>query len=250
MLYKTEGIIIRAIDYGEGNKIVTIFTESFGKVGVMARGAKKIKSRHSAVTQPFTQGVYTYYKGNANALATLNDGEIVQTYYHSDIEKMAYTAYVTEWVDRVWEEKEPSPYLYAQYKAALEAIKADKDGQIIAHVFELKMLQLVGYKPIFHHCTSCGSEDGLQHFNPSSGGMVCGKCVQTERQFTLPVNGKSLLLLRLLERMDLNRLGKVHVSAETKSQLKELFRSFIDEHLPLRWKSRPFLDQLEKFHQD
>lgn len=52
MLEKCEGIVIRTTDYGETNKITTLYTREWGKVGVMARGAKKTNSRLSAVTQP------------------------------------------------------------------------------------------------------------------------------------------------------------------------------------------------------
>lgn len=53
MLIKSEGIVLRTTDYGETNKIVTLLTREHGKIGVMARGAKKSNSRLSAISQPF-----------------------------------------------------------------------------------------------------------------------------------------------------------------------------------------------------
>ena len=58
MLQKCEGIILRTTDYGETNKIVSLFTRELGKYGVMAKGAKKTKSRLAAITQPFTYGIF------------------------------------------------------------------------------------------------------------------------------------------------------------------------------------------------
>ncbi len=58
LMKKVEGIIIRTTDYGETNKVVTIFTKEFGKLGVMARGAKKPKSRLSSASQLFMYGVF------------------------------------------------------------------------------------------------------------------------------------------------------------------------------------------------
>lgn len=61
MLYRLEGIVIRSMDYGEGNKIITLCTESGGKIGVLVRGAKKPKSRHAGLTQVFTHGEYVFF---------------------------------------------------------------------------------------------------------------------------------------------------------------------------------------------
>lgn len=59
MLHRVEGIVIRSMDYGEGNAIITLCTENAGKVGVLVRGAKS-KSRHAALIQPFTLGQYVF----------------------------------------------------------------------------------------------------------------------------------------------------------------------------------------------
>lgn len=247
MLYKVEGIVIRTMDYGEGDKIITLFTELNGKVGVMARGAKKVKSRHAAVTQLFTYGVYTYYKGSG--MASLNDGEIIQSFYplRSDIMKTAYSAYIVEWLDRVLDEKDASAYLFFQLKGALVAIEQDKDPQIISHLFELKMLQITGYTPVFNGCISCGVSSNLHHFSPDSGGVLCSTCSPTHEHLII-LTDKTLKLLRLFQKMDLTNVGSIQVSDESKNQLKHLFRSFIDSHVSLRWKSRHFLDQMDSFH--
>ncbi|GIQ65347.1 hypothetical protein PACILC2_39150 [Paenibacillus cisolokensis] len=61
MLYRVEGIVIRSMDYGEGNKIVTIITDTHGKAGVLIRGAKKARSRHASLAQPFTYGEFVFF---------------------------------------------------------------------------------------------------------------------------------------------------------------------------------------------
>ena len=63
MFQKCEGIVLRTTDYGETNKIITLFTREWGKIGVMAKGAKKPKSRLAAITQPLTYGYYLVQKG-------------------------------------------------------------------------------------------------------------------------------------------------------------------------------------------
>lgn len=61
MLVRTEGIVIRTVDYGETNKIITLYTRTHGKVSLMARGAKKTKSRFSSMSQVFSYGEYIFF---------------------------------------------------------------------------------------------------------------------------------------------------------------------------------------------
>ena len=75
MLQKCEGIVIRTTDYGETNKIVTLYTREWGKIGVMARGAKKPNSRLSAITQLFTYGYFLLQNGRG--LGSMQQGEII-----------------------------------------------------------------------------------------------------------------------------------------------------------------------------
>ncbi|MGV3465922.1 MAG: DNA repair protein RecO, partial [Heyndrickxia sp.] len=77
MLQKCEGIVIRTHDYGESNKIINVYTREFGKLGIMARGAKKPNSRLSAVSQLFTYGYFLVQTGNG--LGTLQQGEMISS---------------------------------------------------------------------------------------------------------------------------------------------------------------------------
>lgn len=249
MLHKLNGIVIRTLDHGEGNKIVTLYTETLGKVSVMARGAKKVKSRHSAVTQLFTYGEYTFFK--ASGMGTLNSAEIVHAYHpiRENIMKTAYAAYIVELVDRIiTEEDEGSTGLFNQLKGALDAIEADKDAAIVTHIFELKMLYVAGYAPVLDRCVSCGQVDRpFRGFDLSSGGLVCLSCAAEEGRSIVKASERTMKLARLLQQTNLNRLGQITVSAQTKSELLRFMRALIDEYVPSKWKARNFLDQMEKY---
>jgi DNA repair protein RecO (recombination protein O) len=246
MLYKAEAVVIRSMDYGEGNKIITLYTKQWGKVSVMARGAKKMKSRHSAITQLFTYGEYTYYK--TGSMGNLNYGEIINSHHllHENIHKTAYAAYILEMIDRMLIEQEGSSYLFEQLIAALDAIADDKDPQVITHLFEMKMLRFAGYTPILDQCVSCEASCDQPLLSIEMGGLLCDKCRQNDKP-TVQFSARTLKLLRLFQQMDLKRLGKIEVSDESKSELKQCMRKFMDTHVSGFWKSRNFLDQMEKY---
>ncbi|PRA05531.1 MULTISPECIES: DNA repair protein RecO [unclassified Paenibacillus] len=248
MLYRVEGIVIRSMDYGEGNKIITLCTESGGKVGVLVRGAKKPKSRHAALVQPFTYGQYVYFRNTG--LGTLNAGEIVESYHElrEDLVKASYASYACELLDRVLQDEETGTFWFKQLKACLQALKEEKDPVVITSLYEMKILQASGYGPQLDECISCNQErpDEQLFISPRLGGVLCRACKHFDPP-AMSVSPKALKLLRLFAQLDLQRLGNISVSESTRDEIKKLMRAFMDHQLGLNLKSRSFLDQMEKY---
>ncbi|WIV18289.1 DNA repair protein RecO [Paenibacillus polygoni] len=248
MLYRVEGIVIRSMDYGEGNKIITLCTENGGKVGVLVRGAKKAKSRHAALTQPFTYGEYVFFRNQG--LGTLNQGEIIESHHllREDIIKAAFASYACELLDRVLQDDETGTFWFKQLKACLGALQEDKDPAIIIHLYEMKILQSTGYAPELQACISCGRErpDEEYFISPGLGGVLCRACKHFDPP-AMNITPRALKLLRLFSALDLQRLGNISVREETKAEIKVIMRAFMDQQLALKLKSRHFLDQMEKY---
>ncbi|WP_409347244.1 DNA repair protein RecO [Paenibacillus sp. MBLB4367] len=253
MLYRVQGIVIRSMDYGEGNKILSIYTEPAGKVGVMVRGAKKTNSRHAAVAQLFTYGDFVFYKNGRGQLGTLNHAELIDAHQklREDLVMAGYGAYMAEMYEKLMPEEEGNPIMFEQLKAGLEAVENGKDGGIVSHLIEMKMLGLSGYLPQLDQCVSCGETvaDGgklLTALSVSQGGVLCPRCKYTDPRAVM-IAGGTLKLLRLFQRLDLRRLGTTDIKPATKAELKQCMRSFMDTFFDIRWKSRSYLDQMEKY---
>lgn len=247
MIYKVEGIIIRSVDYGEGNKILTLFTKEMGKIGVMAKGAKKTKSRLSAVSQLFSHGYFVFYHGGG--LGNLTSGDLIQTFraVHQDIFKTGWAAYIVELLDKLTEEKENHPSLFYLLHTALTLIGEDKDPEVITRIFELQLLQQVGVKPELNHCVSCKSTTNeLLAFSVKEGGLLCKICLPRD-QNAIILSAASVRLIYTLAAMDMSKLGKVEIKDMTRKQLALVMRSFIDTYVGITIKSRNFLDQLSLF---
>lgn len=246
MLYRVEGIVIRSMDYGEGNKIVTIITDTHGKAGVLIRGAKKARSRHASLAQPFTYGEFVFFSGSG--LGTLNSGEIIASHHalRENLELAAYASYAAELTDRSLQDDEAGGYLFRQLRAYLEALEEGKDPQIVTFLYEMKILEASGYGPVVDACVSCGAEDGPFRLSASAGGALCRRCFPRDPE-ALELAEGPWKLLRLFRRMDLTRLGHVQVKEETKAALKTAMRRLTDAHLGYHLKSRAFLDQMDKY---
>ncbi|MNB70946.1 DNA repair protein RecO [compost metagenome] len=249
MLHRVEGIVLRSMDYGEGNAIVTLCTENTGKVGVLVRGAKKVKSRHAALVQPFTQGLYVFFRNNSG-LGTLNSGEIIDSHHaiREDLVKAAYGAYACELLDRVLHDEETGSFWFRQLSACLNALEQGKEPGVIINVFEMKILQAAGYGPQLDACVVCGEEkpDEELRISPRLGGVLCRACRHNDPP-ALEVSLRTLKLLRLFAALDLTRLGNVDVKESTREELKKVMRAFMDTQLGLHLKSQSFLDQLDKY---
>lgn len=248
MLAKTEGIILRTVDYGEGNKILTVFTKEMGKIGMMARGARKTKSRLAAVSQPFILAHFIYQTGSG--LAVLNQGEIISAFprVRSDLHKTAYATYLLELTDRLTEDKERASLLYGNLLSSLSQIENDKDAEIIARIFELKILAMHGYKPNFGHCSSCDKNMAPWFFSIREGGLLCYAC-RNHDPYALSLGEGVPKLLSLFQEIDITRLGQIQIKDQTKVQLRKLSQLLIEEYAGVHLKTRRFLAQLEKMEQ-
>ncbi|MFC4076725.1 DNA repair protein RecO [Salinithrix halophila] len=245
MLVKTEGVVLRTRDYGESNKIVVLFTRERGKLPAMARGAKKPKSRLGAATQPFTWGQFLYFAGSG--MATLSQADIIKSHYplRSDLFLTAYAAYLAELLDKMTEEKEPSPVLYDLFLSTLNHLEEGVDPDILCRIFELKVLETAGYRPRLNGCLFCSGVKGPLAFSITLGGILCHDCASRDPK-AIPLSPASARILSQLQRITPDRLGQVQIKEETKSQLEQVIRRFLEEYTELKLKSRAFLDRLKK----
>ncbi|MBJ6363115.1 DNA repair protein RecO [Paenibacillus sp. GCM10012307] len=246
MLYRVQGIVIRSMDYGEGNKIVNVLTSTHGKVGIMIRGAKKLRSRYGSLAQLFTQGEFGFFK-KGTGLGTLNHGEIIDSHHvlRENLFMAAYASYAVELIDRAFQDDEAGSYLYEQLQACLTGLEAGKDPQIVTHLFEMKVLEAAGYAPEMSACVNCGEVTGTFALSYRLGGLLCHRCFSKDPS-RLPTSEGFNKLLRLFRQLDMRRLGNIQVKDTTKKELREGMRLLMDTHLGLKLKSRAFLDQLER----
>ncbi len=247
MLYRVEGIVIRSMDYGESNKIVTLLTQSHGKVGVLVRGAKKVRSKHSSLAQLFTHGDFSFFK--SSGLGTLNHGEIINSHHklREHLDLSAHAAYIAELTDRSLQENESGQLHFEQLKACLEALNGEKDMGIVTNIYEMKILALSGYAPQLEHCANCGRTASRYFFSAGLGGVICPVCQSVDR-YALQVSEAAHKLLRVFAQLDMRRLGSIQVKDDTKIELNHCIRALIDAQLGLQLKSRNFLEQLAKLN--
>ena len=244
MLVKTEGIVIRTRDYGESHKVVVLFTRERGKSARLARGAKKPRSRLGAVTQlspmantsvfsvpewaPSPRG--SYLLPSRPSLGSFFDGDGRLPGGAAGPIDGGYGAFAC-----VVPAAFPPPWI--NWRRGI-------DPDILSRIFELRVLEAAGYRPV-RQVRPLWIKGPSRTFQRSSGRFLCTDCLHRDER-TIPLSENAARILRLLQRMTPDRIGKVRVKGETKDQLEQVLRAFIDEYTGIAFKSRPFLDQLRK----
>ncbi|MBO0959464.1 DNA repair protein RecO [Neobacillus sp. MM2021_6] len=246
MLQKCEGIVIRTTDYGETNKIVTLYTREWGKVGVMARGAKKSNSRLSSITQLFTHGYFLVNRGSG--LGSMQQGEIVSSLRSigEDIFLTAYASYIVELTDKCTDEKKPNPFLFELLFQTLHFMNEGYEPDILMNIYEMKMLNVMGMYPVLNQCSVCGSTDGHFSFSIRENGFICHRCLSKD-PYHFKISPAAVKLLRLFYYFDLSRLGKISVKEETKAELKKVITAYYEEYSGLHLKTKKFLASMDQF---
>ena len=242
MLYHVDGIVLRTMDFKESDKIVTLFTRDQGKVAFVAKGVRKVKSKYGAACQLFTHGEFSFYMNQQ--LGTLRHAEITHSFHElrADLDRAAYAAYLNELIDWMTPEKTPDEALFESYVRALDAIESGLHAAIVLHIFELKMLQETGYAPQLQQCVVCRADKGKFVLSAKAGGVVCANCTHADPT-AKPLAENIRRLLFTLQQIEVQQLGDVNLSEETRLVLFRSLRYFIDYHIEHRWKSRTFLDQ-------
>src|ERR1043165_6160023 len=145
--YRTEAVVLRSFRLGEADRVLHLYTLDRGRVGAVAKGVRKTKSRFGARLEPFSHDELVLHHG-LGALDTLTEQEP---------NDRAFTA-LTRFLD-VLDDAPAVPR-----RAALDPL-------VLA--FQLKLLWLSGYLPHLESCVECGEESGLVGFLPDAGGAVC-----------------------------------------------------------------------------
>lgn len=242
MIKKVEGIIIKEIDYRETSKIVNIFTDEYGIIGVLCKGAKRLKSPFSNTTTKLTYGIF-HLNYRENSLSTLIEVDIIDNLkvIKKDLTKISYASFITDLVEQVYKH-ENNEFIYTLYKQSLLKINEGYDEKIITNILELKLLDYLGIRPVIDKCAVCGNVANIITISSYKGGYICQKCLKNEKI----VSTKTIKLIRMLYYVDISKITKTDISEQVKQELNSFIDEYYDRYAGLYLKSKTFLKNLSK----
>ena len=178
MFHTTRALVLREVRYKEADRILTLFTDSDGRITAKARGALRKSSRTAAATQQLTFAEMTLF-GNRGKW-TVNEASLIEPFsgLRSDIERFALGSYFAECMEAFSAEDQPDPALLQLGLNSLFALSQGKQDPVkVKAAFELRLTALAGYEPDLQGCCICGRETPEEPLLClEDGGICCRKC--------------------------------------------------------------------------
>jgi DNA repair protein RecO (recombination protein O) len=194
--FKTEAVVLRSIRYGEADRILHLFSASRGRIGAIAKGVRKPRSRFGGRLEPFFRLDLVLYEGRGDlATVTAVDTLAAHANLRADGSALGAASRACDAVLRLCDAEEPNPAAYnllCRYLAILDGSESlDGEGSCdgaaglsTALAFRLKLALAAGFAPELASCARCGEVDELAGFSGAAGGVVCAACERGGFEFS------------------------------------------------------------------
>jgi DNA repair protein RecO (recombination protein O) len=247
--FKLSAVVLRTVDYGEADRVVTLLSRERGKLVAFARGARASKRRFGGGLEPFTQVTAELAeRGGGDAMARLDSVSVERGFHHvrGDLARIGCAAYAVELAGALVRDHEPHPALHdllVEYLGRLDAAPA-RPAEL--RVYELGALEAAGFQPRLDGCARCGEAagaDGLgAAFSPGDGGVLCQRC-QAGAVGTTRLCGEAVAALRRFQQDGFDGAGE-GISPVAGRELREALGRFVEQLLGHRLQARRFLDEV------
>lgn len=244
-LYKTEAIVLKRLDLGEADRILTLFTPGLGKVRAVAKGVRKPKSRLAGHVELFSFSTMMLAMGRN--LDVVTQGEIIDPFRHirADLWRTGHACYACELLDRLTEERMESYPAFTLLLTFLRRLDEGEPPELCLRSYELRLLSALGYGPSLVRCVNCQAplQAEVNYFSAPAGGMLCPAC-GTHAGTARPVSVAAQKVLRVLARDDLETMRRLRVEPDLHRELEAITRGAAAHVLEADLKSAAFLDTL------
>lgn len=230
-IIKTKGIVLAQHNLGDNDKMITILTPDLGKIGCAAKGARRPKSALMAGTQFLCFADFVIFKG-ANSY-NINSCDPIEIFYNIrlDIDKLKYASEVAKIAQDVTDENQSS---YKVLQLVLNTIymisESDRDMDFIMSVFKLRLLSIIGFRPIIENCATCNKKEDLVYFSFKDNGLKCDACGRQDKS-AMQVSEATVKAIKFIVWADPKKIFSFDISEENNSQLKLLTKVYMDNCL-------------------
>lgn len=222
-MIQEEILILKEVNYKENDKILHALSKSRGKIQIISKGSKKNNSRLINASQ-----LFAYSKCSLNVskdMYILTSAELINNFYNlkNNIDAYFNGCYILELISYVAQENEYDLKIFDMTIAVLTYMcKYKKDFDKLTAAYELKLVSMLGYKPDFLHCLSCGTSiNENAKFSISEGGVFCPSCVNNGSGIN--VNYNEILILDSILKSKFENVGFIEIS----KHIMNIIRKFL-----------------------
>lgn len=235
MVYKDRGIVIKQVDYGEADRILSVITANHGKISAIAKGVRRLKSRKANACGLFVESQFVFAEGKTLDLITEADAISSFDSIKDELERVSVLFYISELLDRMVEGNDElngwSIFELLQNFLQLAEYANEKSIFNLVRGFEARLLSLLGLTPELYFCVSCKqklkSGDQLS-FDIKSGGIRCEGCSDDNGSRSQPISLDSIKSLRFFYNHDLKSSVMLQLNDSVRSEIKRFNQSCLE----------------------
>lgn len=249
--FSTPAIMLRRIEFGDYDYIITFFTLNQGKVSLIAKSAKKSAKRFSGILELFSVLDIVYGSTRGKGLPFLKEAVLKQPFakIRADIKKTAYASYWAELINAWMEKSEKQSKLYYLFRSVLHELDLGHMPEtVLSILFQMRFMAISGHSPNLRQCSICKKQ--LEEiakaniiFDLTRGGLVCENCCQNiSKRITLSKGTIKQLLW--MDQGDLAKAKRIRFTPQALNEGLTFLEAFVPFHLGKEPKSLKFLRQI------
>lgn len=230
MFLKTDGLVLRQVNYQDNDQILTLLTKKHGLMSVKARGVRTRASRLKGACQLLTYSEFTVFENRG--FHTVDEANAIEMFtgLRTDIELLSLGSYFAQAAEVLSQEDIPNPELLSLTLNALYALSRRKNTPaLIKAAFELRAACLSGYEPELSGCVVCANPSP-DRFDVRGGTLCCASCAAGEG-LRLPVSEGALAAMRYLASCEAKRLFSFRIEGRAAKELCDLAETYLQTQL-------------------
>lgn len=227
---KVKGIIIKQSDFGEANRILTIFTSEYGIIKAAVYGAKSIKNKNSASSQFLCYADFIL-KETGRDIMTFVSCDIIDSFFNiqEDITKLSLCVYFSDLIYSLINQNAPDEAILRLFLNTVYALcYKDYDTEMIRAVFELRIMAYAGYRPNLNYCSVCSKSEGITAFCAQSGGILCNNCA---KRGDIPIDSGVYHAIKYILSCDEKKMFSFEASKDVLKTVSKISESYVTTYI-------------------
>ncbi|MDD3923513.1 MAG: DNA repair protein RecO [Erysipelotrichaceae bacterium] len=236
------GIILKQADFKDNDYLLTILTDHFGMIKMIARGAKKATSKNSYACSALILSDISFDLKGKDTLNTLKSISVVKSYKHlkNDLIKIAIAGLMSDIIIELCRDTNGEEIrLFTYYSKCLEILDNDDNDLLVLNLFLTNSLKVMGIDPQVDSCCVCGSKK-IKTISLEHGGFVCGKCVVDYKNYDIDL----LKRFRLVNKATIDNYKTLITYGPYEFKITEILYDFLSTYGDINLKSWRFLKEL------
>lgn len=242
MICNSQAIVLNKKKFSDSSLICNLFSEKYGKVSIIAKGARSIKNQNGATLEPLNHIDLVYYYKSKRNIQLFKEGSIIKKHYNisDNYSKSLHGLIILDIVNFTSYTESPCDIIFRLIKSTLYYIDKTPEDKIIYYYlfFNLQLLIYLGYQPVFNYCSLCDNQIESGVFNNQIGQIVCNKCSAGK----IIINNQSLKIIKKISKTHIKNLEKqIIASKKVLIDIQKYLFKFILYHIPELKKSKAFI---------